>query len=694
MLTLTLRRRLTAAGAAAAIAAALTPGAAVAAAPIVPPPTGADLLSVDFDLGNAAHPNGGLTFASTGACAGEWYSEVDGVRQCTHGLDRPLAYNPSKATRLPGSDPRMAPLPPNCIGDGTSGSRVQVVYVHAADVPAVAGRATVLQQVALDADRIYLQSAQETGGQRRIRYVTGADCLPTVIDLPVAATGDDYPGAVQAAVKSAAGLDRPDRKYIAYVEGVNEYCGLASNPSDPQPGPANAANTGPSTAVIGALSCAEWGFTTAHEMIHFFGGVLGAPVSASQPTVPQDPANTAPHSSLYGHCTDENDVVCYKDSSVTTTFTFTCPATHGGRLDCNHDDYYTTLRSLPSSNFLAAHWNTANSVFLQKGVDSNWVKAVVSATATSATVQSAYNSANQPVTVTRASAGRYTLIAKGAGAAKVVTSVSAMSTGATTCALESAAPSGTDEVIKVACSDQTGLARDSGFSLVSIDPAFLAQTGDEWSYVTTTAGGAVAQQATTLPGKAVTVVRHAAGEYTVTVPSLGSGNDRLMQVTAIGDGATRCTVGASSNTGTRFNPYGGVYPVHCVRAASGTAIATDAPFTLVTGLFRSLLSFGGVDFAQMYAWDTVNGKGSSIDAGLFTTGTLTRTATGVYTVSFPTQKNPGGIAQVVPVDDTGKFCNLAGAPTLTTTGTAMTVKCFSTAGLPADPKAFEATLTY
>jgi hypothetical protein len=42
-----------------------------------------------------------------------------------------------------------------------------------------------------------------------------------------------------------------------------------------------------------------------------------------------------------------------------------CPATHEALLDCNHDDYYST--SPPANNWLATHWNTANSAFLATG---------------------------------------------------------------------------------------------------------------------------------------------------------------------------------------------------------------------------------------------------------------------------------------------------------------------------------------
>ncbi|GGR07922.1 RICIN domain-containing protein [Streptomyces netropsis] len=233
-----------------------------------------------------------------------------------------------------------------CDGDGSTGNRVQVVYVHAPGNDRYAEYLASFRKWAADADTIYFASAQETGGVRHIRFVTGADCAPSVLNAEVPSSALAEFGAMNSAL-AAKGFDRRDRKYMIFAD-AKVYCGIGTFSGDERPGAANLSNFGPS---YGRTDAGCWGGSTAaHELGHNLGAVN----------------NSAPNTSRAAHCTDEWDVMCYSDAPYYPTMRDICPERgHDERLDCRHDDYYHT--SPQPGSYLATHWNVANNQFLMTG---------------------------------------------------------------------------------------------------------------------------------------------------------------------------------------------------------------------------------------------------------------------------------------------------------------------------------------
>jgi hypothetical protein len=247
--------------------------------------------------------------------------------------------------------PRIAAAPAAvaCSGDGTSGKRVQILYVREASQPdRLAQFRATFQDWAGQVDQAFLQDAQATGGYRRVRFVHDTACVPTVTGVVVPAGSlTDFTRTFNA-LKSA-GYNRTDRKYITYAE-TTAWCGLGGGgpgAGDEQPGSANRYNSGPDLATTGT-GC--WGWApTGHELLHTLGAVLRG----------------APHATTNGHCWDDEDIMCYNDGGIPNPpgdLVKVCAGAPENQIDCNHDDYFSTKPV--SGGWLATHWNVANSQFL------------------------------------------------------------------------------------------------------------------------------------------------------------------------------------------------------------------------------------------------------------------------------------------------------------------------------------------
>ena len=236
----------------------------------------------------------------------------------------------------------------NCIGDGTDGKRFELVYARRSNVTdRYAATAATMRGWASVIDQTLQQSARKTGGNRQARWAVDRTCTPTVLNITVANDVTTFAGLVDAL--EAKGLTSRLRKYVVAWDDsdtTDSFCGLGQWMQDATPGPTNNNETQPIGSMFAAVQPSCWtGSVVAHEVMHTLGAV--------QPG--------APHASRYGHCTDDSDLLCYVDGAGTVVRQV-CPASQESLYDCNGDDYFNT--NPPSGNYLATHWNSATSGWL------------------------------------------------------------------------------------------------------------------------------------------------------------------------------------------------------------------------------------------------------------------------------------------------------------------------------------------
>lgn len=236
-----------------------------------------------------------------------------------------------------------------CGGTGDDGARVQALYVVEQGGPdRYDAVRPALAQVLADIDDTFALSARETGGGRRVRWVTTAPtadgCSPVVprVVVPAGALAS-FTASRQAL--TGLGWNLGTRKYLVFAEATT-MCGIADIAGDASPAATNLSNGG--TAMFARVDSACWqGQPATHELTHTLGAVQ----------------NGAPHSTGYGHCNDGLEVMCYADGGPAQAQLSVCAADHADLLDCGGDDYFSTAET-PAGSWLGSHWNTAASSFL------------------------------------------------------------------------------------------------------------------------------------------------------------------------------------------------------------------------------------------------------------------------------------------------------------------------------------------
>jgi hypothetical protein len=233
-----------------------------------------------------------------------------------------------------------------CEGDGRTGKRVQVLYLHEFGSPSrYAEYLGSIRSWSAGVDSIIDASAAETAGSRHVRFVTTPQCRVDVAEVQVP---EDALASFRNSINALRrlGYNRTDRKYLIFAD-TNVYCGIGTFIADRRPGQGNRNNGGPSYGRIDS-GCWSAGVAT-HELAHNLGAGL----------------EDSPNASGLGHCTDDYDLLCGKDAAKATV-RVVCPSkSHELRLDCNHDDYFST--DPKDGSYLAENWNIAQNEFLLRG---------------------------------------------------------------------------------------------------------------------------------------------------------------------------------------------------------------------------------------------------------------------------------------------------------------------------------------
>lgn len=293
-----------------------------------------------------AQPAGAFSTMNNPALNSKDYRIFFGQEESTMSVSRMTAL--AVVDSLDDVTPRSLP----CIGNGSTGPRVKMIYAYKSGSPnRLEELRTYFEGIAKRTNGVIYDSANGNFPPQKIKFATNASCdlsIDTyVITGNITGTWDDVDAIKNQLI--AAGYNSTNRKYLVEVDlqpATNALCGIGIHSADDQPGQNNANNTGTVTYSIVGRIC--WNSAEPHELVHTLGAVLG----------------TAPRSTGSGHCNDDYDPMCYDDGGPTSDLKVVCPSiSHDWRLDCNFNDYYDNDPT-PASNYLQNHWNVADNRYL------------------------------------------------------------------------------------------------------------------------------------------------------------------------------------------------------------------------------------------------------------------------------------------------------------------------------------------
>ncbi len=245
----------------------------------------------------------------------------------------------------------------------SSGPRIKVVYAYASDQPnRFADYRDLIQS---DVATIAQWVAGSSGGLRTLRFDTGTNCGPDYVDIVVVRlprtratyTGsDDRASWVVDDINNTPLFMSGTYNFLVYADGLyadDGVVGTGQLPYDDSPGLGNDSNIGGLTAMVWGDGSAGFGDDRITTALHEVGHTLGAV---------QD---SAPSSTLAGHCYEVFDVMCYPDGGPRGSGAWmvnACPYAALLPFECGVDDYFNPAPL--SGSYLTTHWNLFNSVFM------------------------------------------------------------------------------------------------------------------------------------------------------------------------------------------------------------------------------------------------------------------------------------------------------------------------------------------
>ncbi|MFI9718220.1 RICIN domain-containing protein [Streptomyces sp. NPDC052396] len=297
-----------------------------------------------------------LRRALTGAALGMWLvaAAQPGAAVASAGHDVPAPKNETQfAKGNKGNAPRHGlsakralpddvSVPPSCDGDGTSGKRVQILYVRGDRTASRFGQLQGnLQAHAAHVNGRFVQSSEALGGHREVRFLQDpSNCAPVLKEEVVPQSViDQGPMQVGDALEQRGYRD-DNRKYLTYAEIPNAQtlCGLSWNGR---------------WAMVGLNQCFfDSKDADVHELLHTFGAVQ----------------SSAPYATSNGHCYLNGDLMCYDDGGIPKPpgrLIDLDPDCHpgGGWIDCTHDSYFNP-NPRPGGYLASGHLNVADIEFL------------------------------------------------------------------------------------------------------------------------------------------------------------------------------------------------------------------------------------------------------------------------------------------------------------------------------------------